>query len=225
MWASTRCPFCSSTRNIALGSGSTTRPSTSMAPSFFATPTRPPRSIDLLAPMPDPTGRWYWVQHWKQCWMRWCGRSRRGRPASCGHSRSTDGANANGHCTPTNTRAPTRLRVMKDPLAPHHSRARGGTLHEGHSMTGCHPERREAGDAAVLGRQHPRALRRDSHGVLEVRGAGAVLGDHGPAVLELLGGRVAHGHHRLDRQHQPGHQLGPPAGAAVVEHVRVLLHL
>src|SRR3954453_4376513 len=38
MWASTRCPFCSSTRNIALGSGSTTRPSTSMAPSFFAIP-------------------------------------------------------------------------------------------------------------------------------------------------------------------------------------------
>src|SRR5215217_3353105 len=56
MWASTRCPFCSSTRNIALGSGSTTRPSTSMAPSFFATPTRPPRSIDLLVPTPDPDG-------------------------------------------------------------------------------------------------------------------------------------------------------------------------
>src|SRR3954447_16966587 len=35
MCARTRCPFCSSTRNIALGSGSTTRPSISMAPSFF----------------------------------------------------------------------------------------------------------------------------------------------------------------------------------------------
>src|SRR5579859_6714422 len=36
MWASTLCPLLSSTRNIALGRGSTTRPSTSMAPSFFA---------------------------------------------------------------------------------------------------------------------------------------------------------------------------------------------
>src|SRR6195952_5942427 len=36
MWANTLCPLVSSTRNIALGSGSTTRPSTSMAPSFFA---------------------------------------------------------------------------------------------------------------------------------------------------------------------------------------------
>src|SRR3954447_3113958 len=36
MWASTLCPLLSSTRNIALGRGSTTRPSTSMAPSFLA---------------------------------------------------------------------------------------------------------------------------------------------------------------------------------------------
>src|SRR3712207_179994 len=34
----------------------------------------------------------------------------RGRPASCGHSRSTDGANANGHCTPRRTGSPTRPR-------------------------------------------------------------------------------------------------------------------
>src|SRR5215470_8208522 len=33
-WASTRWPFSSSTRNIALGSGSTTVPSTSIASSF-----------------------------------------------------------------------------------------------------------------------------------------------------------------------------------------------
>src|SRR5947209_1352091 len=36
MWASTLWPFSSSMRNIALGRGSTTRPSTSMAPSFLA---------------------------------------------------------------------------------------------------------------------------------------------------------------------------------------------
>src|SRR6476469_1376863 len=35
MCASTRCPFSSSTRNIASGNGSSTRPSTSMAPSFL----------------------------------------------------------------------------------------------------------------------------------------------------------------------------------------------
>src|SRR3954465_5663792 len=36
MWARTRWPFSSSTRNIAFGRGSTTRPSTSIAPSFLA---------------------------------------------------------------------------------------------------------------------------------------------------------------------------------------------
>src|SRR5215210_4015201 len=36
MWARTRCPLSSSTRNMALGRGSTTEPSTSIA-SFFAT--------------------------------------------------------------------------------------------------------------------------------------------------------------------------------------------
>src|SRR6476659_5108226 len=36
MCARTLCPFSSSTRNIAFGRGSTTRPSTSIAPSFLA---------------------------------------------------------------------------------------------------------------------------------------------------------------------------------------------
>src|SRR6266542_3414265 len=36
MWVRTRCPLSNSTRNMALGRGSTTVPSTSMA-SFFAT--------------------------------------------------------------------------------------------------------------------------------------------------------------------------------------------
>src|SRR3954452_22893469 len=56
MWASTRCPFCSSTRNIALGSGSTTRPSTSMAPSFFAMPYTASSFVVLLSPCRRDTG-------------------------------------------------------------------------------------------------------------------------------------------------------------------------
>src|SRR5664279_595589 len=36
MWASTRWPFVSSTRNDAFGNASTTLPSTSMTPSFLA---------------------------------------------------------------------------------------------------------------------------------------------------------------------------------------------
>src|SRR5689334_19049708 len=36
MWASTLCPLLSSTRNIALGSASTTAPSISITPSFLA---------------------------------------------------------------------------------------------------------------------------------------------------------------------------------------------
>src|SRR6266508_512289 len=43
MWVRTRCPFSSSTRNMALGNGSTTVPSTSIA-SFLAT-----RRVQLLA--------------------------------------------------------------------------------------------------------------------------------------------------------------------------------
>src|SRR3990172_7433238 len=43
MWANTLCPFSSSTRNMALGSGSVTVPSTSMA-SFFGKLRVVPRS-------------------------------------------------------------------------------------------------------------------------------------------------------------------------------------
>ena len=50
-------------------------------------------------------------------------------------------------------------------------------------------------------------------------------GDHGPAVVELPGARLAEGDHRLHRQRQARHQPRPAAGAAVVEHVRVLVHL
>src|SRR3954465_7344926 len=57
----------------------------------------------------------------------------------------------------------------------------GGSLQPGlrHTDSGprSDPERGETGDAAVLGRQHPRTLRRDGHRVLEVRGPGPVLGD------------------------------------------------
>ncbi len=50
IWASTVCPFTSSTRNIALGSASITFPSTSMA-SFFGKSGLPPayRLIALVS--------------------------------------------------------------------------------------------------------------------------------------------------------------------------------
>src|SRR5262245_17142493 len=62
MWASTLCPFSSSTRNMALGSGSVTVPSTSIA-SFFGnlrvilatgTPDPPTEQTD---PPPDGSGQ------------------------------------------------------------------------------------------------------------------------------------------------------------------------
>src|SRR5215203_2516021 len=143
MWASTRCPFCSSTRNIALGSGSTTRPSTSMAPSFFATPTRPPRSIDLRAPMPEPAGRSYWVQHRRRRWMV---------------------------VRAISQRAPDSLRPQQDDGRRERHRP---LYYQGHpatnppsgdggdvlaSLTRADPERCQAGDAAVLGGEHPGAV-------------------------------------------------------------------
>src|SRR6516225_9811682 len=53
MWASTLWPFSTSMRNIALGSGSTTRPSTSMAPSFLAMLVRNPRRSFRSRQCPD----------------------------------------------------------------------------------------------------------------------------------------------------------------------------
>src|SRR3954447_22424856 len=86
MWASRRCPFCSSTRNIALGSGSTTRPSTSMAPSFFAMPYT--RSLTRWywcppAPTGEPGGTHSVVAEQVVQTLS------RGRPGSCGHSTTT----------------------------------------------------------------------------------------------------------------------------------------
>src|SRR3954452_24623506 len=203
MWASTRCPFCSSTRNIALGSGSTTRPSTSVAPSFFALPYT--ASLTRCAPTPEPGAGARWLQN---CW---CRRSREGAPCRAATARRQDGASATGHC-PLLFRPPPN----------------GGGVTSGSAVVSAGDRNtvgREARGAAVLGGENPGALGGDGHRVLEVGGPGAVLGDHRPAVLELGGGRVADGHHRLDGQHQAGHELGTAAGPAVVEHVRVLVHL
>ena len=63
------------------------------------------------------------------------------------------------------------------------------------------------------------------HRVLDVRGDRAVPGDHGPAVVELDRPRRAHRDHRLDGQRHARHQPRALAGPAVVEHVRVLVHL
>src|SRR4028119_112680 len=165
MWASTRCPFCSSTRNIALGSGSTTRPSTSMAPSFFA--------------MPNTASLTRW------CW--WCGagsglvlghaRSRRdpagtyvvgadqvvpalprGRPASCGHSTTTRRREHRRSLYPgaaegsNPARTPSCSHLAGPARAPPVDPALGA---------GREAEGGQARDAAVLGREDPRALGRD----------------------------------------------------------------
>src|SRR2546430_14593336 len=47
--------------------------------------------------------------------------------------------------------------------------------------------------------EHPGSVVGDGDGMLPVRGPRTVLGDHGPAVGQLLGARRAHGQHRLDR--------------------------
>src|SRR5919199_5104753 len=171
MWASTRCPFCSSTRNIALGSGSTTRPSTSMAPSFFA--------------MPDTASLTRW------CWCPSCAHA----GARRAHSEvyRTGGADAPA-------RAPRVVRPQHDNRAartpsftvprcdeglqpgPRHSgrtrcphaQARGGTLQGAQLgepvplLAGGGPEGGQPRDAAVLRREDPRALGGDRDGVLEV---------------------------------------------------------
>src|SRR5436190_21615681 len=53
MWASTLCPFSSSTRNMALGRGSTTVPSTSMTSSL----------AKLQTPLPRETHPWAHEEH------------------------------------------------------------------------------------------------------------------------------------------------------------------
>ena len=52
----------------------------------------------------------------------------------------------------------------------------------------------------------------EGHGVLEVRGAGAVGGHDGPAVVEEPGRALARVDHRLDRQHHARPQPHPAPG-------------
>src|SRR4051794_19420279 len=211
MWASTRCPFCSSTRNIALGSGSTTRPSTSMAPSFFAMPGT--RSLtrwysNLTRPRDNPDGCARWLQ------IGWCRQSREGVSRRAATARRRDGANAVVHCTPAPHRSPTRPSVtvvMAPSQGPVASGASAGGRRGPLSRARRDPERRQARDAAVLGGEDPRALGRDRHRVLEVRRTRAVLGDDRPAVLQLGGGGGAHGHPPLHGQRPPPGHPPPPA--------------
>ncbi len=57
-----------------------------------------------------------------------------------------------------------------------------------------------------------------------MRRPGAVVGHHGPVVLERVVGLIAGHHHRLDGQRQPLHQARPATRAAVVRHVGRLVH-
>src|SRR5271167_1890916 len=57
-------------------------------------------------------------------------------------------------------------------------------------------------------RQNYGAISRYRDGVLEMSAQASILGDRCPAVAQYLHTRLAHVHHRLDRQNHPRAQLG-----------------
>src|SRR6266540_6725859 len=63
----------------------------------------------------------------------------------------------------------------------------------------------------------------DRDRVLEVRGQGPIGGHHGPVVGQDPGLPVAHGDHGMDRDHQAGPKLGPPAREPVIRDLGVLV--
>src|SRR5581483_1030956 len=83
----------------------------------------------------------------------------------------------------------------------------------------------EPGPAAVLGRRDQHSVVEQGDGVLDVYRDRTVPGHHGPPVGELHRVRRTLGDHRFDRQGQARDQPGTLARPAVVENVRVLVHL
>src|SRR4051794_29785105 len=83
-----------------------------------------------------------------------------------------------------------------------------------------------AGRSSVLGGgEDPGAVVGDGDGVLPVGGTGAVAGDDGPAVVELLGLVGAQGEHGLDGDGHAGLQAGALAGLAEVGQEGLHVHL
>src|SRR5665647_2279559 len=87
-----------------------------------------------------------------------------------------------------------------------------------------HAERGQALRPAVVRGEHPDPTRTHRDGVLPVRSARRVDGDHRPVVLEQLGHPRTSGEHRLDRDAQPGPQPRALLARAVVEDLGRLVH-
>ena len=81
------------------------------------------------------------------------------------------------------------------------------------------------GRAAGRKRHHLVAGVGDEDRVLPLRRQRAVFRDDGPAVAHLADLAPAGVDHRLDREHHARHQLVERAGAAVVQHLRLLVEL
>src|SRR5690554_5312571 len=74
-------------------------------------------------------------------------------------------------------------------------------------------------------REHPWAVFRDGHGVLEVRRHGAVLRVSRPAVVGDEHARAALSHHGLYRQDEAGTEHGARAGTTEVGHLGSLVEV
>src|SRR6476469_9279257 len=120
----------------------------------------------------------------------------------CPFSNSTRNmAFGNGSVTVPSTRIVSSLGLARE----HHLRGWGAP--EARRTAGGRPARLPDQTRWSQAREDLGTTLRDRDGVLEVRGARAVGGDHRPAVVAEEGGRPARRHHRLDRE---DHALAQP---------------
>src|SRR3989338_4892815 len=79
------------------------------------------------------------------------------------------------------------------------------------------------GRAAIGNGQYFKAGVGDEDGVFVLRRQAVVLGDHRPAVAEVLGGRLAGVDHRLDGEGHAGFQFYSGFRAAVMQYLRLFM--
>src|SRR3990167_5378419 len=79
------------------------------------------------------------------------------------------------------------------------------------------------GRAAIGNGQYFKAGIGDEDGVFVLRRQAVVLGDHRPAVAEMLDGRLAGIDHRLDGEGHARFQLYSGFRAAVMQHLRLFM--
>src|SRR5437588_4236230 len=104
------------------------------------------------------------------------------------------------------------------------SSRRSATLRGWHADGGRY-QFAEALAAAVLRRGHQYPVGEERDAVLDVYRDRPVPGDDRPAVGQLHGVRRAEREHRLDGERHARYQARTLARPALVEHVRVLVHL